>query len=197
MNKNMRIISLLFVCATAPLFALDSLDDIFNNPRIASVSPELNNATYRSEIKKGLMEQVESPYNELNTLLGDATIHACEESLEKTLCTLFRSAITNTVQATDYALLVETYNKLYGHLDTKKTDSNKNAITQFMALIIARRITIAGLAFSIEHAGKQMTQLQQSQCQAMLQKVNDITMDFMIQKLGLPLVDEEAAAPQA
>lgn len=193
MNRKLMIVSLLVTSAvSAPLFALKSIADVFKNPKIENLSPEMKNKAFRAQALENLTAEVETPYNVLHAQYGDATTLSCEETMSTLLLKFFRSALTSAIKDSDNAALTHAYNSLYNHL---KSNANieTTMVSQFIALIIARRITIAGLEFSIEQAGKSMTPQQQVNCATLIQKINDLTLEFLVQTVGLPLETEEEA----
>lgn len=200
MKNKMLILSLVIAgTAAAPALALKSIADIFKDPKITKVSPEMQIPSMRAQMLEGLTAAVENPYNMLNAQYGDATTLACEETISTQLLNLFRSAIKNSIKEADYIALKDAYTKLFTHL-SKKTGVDEQMISQFIAIIIARRITIAGLEFSVEQAGKTMTPAQQAQCGTLIQKINDVTMEFLVNTVGLSLMpegEEEEAPAQA
>ncbi len=193
-NKMLIVFLLIAGTAAAPALALKSITDVFKDPKIENLSPEMKNPAFRTQALEGLTAEIETPYNMLHAQYGDATTLACEETMSTLLLNLFRSAMKNSIKAADYTALTSVYTKLYTHL-SQKTAIDAQIISQFIAIIIARRITIAGLEFSIEQAGKSMTPAQQVQCGTLIQKINDVTMEFLVNTVGLPVLPEEEAAP--
>lgn len=194
MNKHVIIASLFIAGSiTAPALALKSITDMFKDPKIAKVSFEMQSPAYRAQALEQLTAQVETPYSALHAKMGDKTTMACEEELSTLMLKIFRDALKGSVSDNDFTAITTTYTKLYTHLSSK-AGMDAEELNGFISLIIARRITVAGLEFSIENAGKIMTQQQQVQCAQAIQQVNDITMDFMIEAMGLA-VEDDATQP--
>jgi hypothetical protein len=195
MQSRSFILSLIIASsAVVPVFAVRSLEETFANPRLELISPELKNKDFRKQVKDNLIAQIETPFLDLHKQFGDATTLACEEELAKIVLSLFRTAVkTGVIQDAEYQKLTAVYTKLHQHLTSKKADSEEN-IKLYIACLISRRILITSIEFNMEYAGKQLTNSQKNACDTMITTVNDLTTNFLVKVVGVPVPSEDVAA---